>query len=57
MTELQRTKINSALGKRQSPKKYLSPKQITWLSDLKRSSSQRKVLYNKNITEAWAMMN
>ncbi len=56
MTELQRTKINSALGKRQSPRKYLSPQQIAWLNDLKKSSAKREILYNKNVTEAWAMM-
>ncbi len=49
LTEIQRTKINSALINRNDPYAYLSPKQLTWLTN----STKKEVLYNKDFFKAW----
>jgi len=56
LSELQKTKINSALGKRQSPIAYLSPKQLDWLNEIKKSTTKQKVLYNQDFSKAWNLM-
>ena len=53
LTPLQRTKINSALGNRTSAEKYLSPKQLVWLKQLKNKKSKGTVLYNKSFEQSW----
>ena len=57
LTELQKTKINSALGRGLSPNKYLSPKQLSWLNELKHTDKKNDVLYNKEFTRAWEEKN
>ncbi|MFC7357608.1 VPGUxxT family thioredoxin-like (seleno)protein, type 2 [Jejudonia soesokkakensis] len=52
LSPLQRTKINSALGSRQNAEKYLSPKQLKWLTSLR--TSEKKVRFDKEFNEAWA---
>ena len=52
LTELQRTKINSALGYGKSANQYLSPSQYTYLKNLK-SSSNKRILYNVPIEKSW----
>jgi len=54
LTPLQRTKINSALGSRKSGEKYLSPKQLRWLKQLKNKKNKGKVLYDKPFITSWA---
>ena len=54
LSDLQKTKINSALGKRQNAEKYLSPSQYLWLQDIKANSKAKKeVLYNQSFAAAW----
>lgn len=57
LTNLQKTKINSALGLKQNPDKYLSPKQKMWLKKIDNTQGKKEVLYLKNIEEVWAMNN
>ncbi len=56
LTVMQRTKINSALGNRKSAEKYLSPKQLKWLKELKNKKNKGKVRYNKPFEDAWASL-
>ena len=51
LTELQKTKINSALGNRNSPERYLSPKQQRWLQTV---SSGSKNLSDVDFIDAWS---
>ena len=53
LTTLQKTKINSALGNRASADKYLSPKQLTWLKELKYAKTTPRVLFNKDFVASW----
>jgi len=54
LSDLQKTKINSALGKRQNAEKYLSPSQYLWLKEIKSGSKVKKqVLYNQSFAAAW----
>jgi len=55
LTELQKTKINSALGNRQPAEKYLSPKQLKWLKELNNPDKKRVVLYDMELAQAWKM--
>ena len=50
LTELQKARVNSALGNRQSAEKYLSPKQLTWLNT---ADSKKEILYDKDFALAW----
>ncbi|MEL6810000.1 MAG: VPGUxxT family thioredoxin-like (seleno)protein, type 2 [Bacteroidota bacterium] len=54
LSEVQKTKINSALGYRQPAEQYLSPKQRKWLQHLERSGN--KVLYDQEFKKAWEQM-
>ncbi|AXT53688.1 thioredoxin family protein [Aquimarina sp. BL5] len=54
LTELQKTKINSALGNGQPTKHFLSPKQQKWLKKIKKNS---EVLFNTDFTKAWTKKN
>ncbi len=49
LSDIQKSKINAALGHGQDPTQYLSPTQIQWLSD----SSSKKVLYTEDLMSAW----
>ncbi|MEM7370548.1 MAG: VPGUxxT family thioredoxin-like (seleno)protein, type 2 [Bacteroidota bacterium] len=53
LTDLQKTKINSALGQRKSPDVYLSPTQNVWLRQIRQSKIQKKVLYTQEFASAW----
>ncbi|MFS4467617.1 VPGUxxT family thioredoxin-like (seleno)protein, type 2 [Maribacter sp. 2210JD10-5] len=55
LTELQQTKINSALGSRRSGYEYLSPKQLIWLNKVMHSKLKGKNLLETNFEEAWAL--
>ncbi len=48
LSPLQRTKINSALGNRQNPKVYLSPKQEEWLFAV-----DNTVRFDKDFVTSW----
>lgn len=52
LTNLQKTKINSALGLKQNGDKYLSPKQLKWLK-----MNFSEVLYLKDIETVWSELN
>ena len=54
LTALQKTKINSALGARQSAITYLSPKQLVWLGNIQDTNKKYPSLTEANISEAWA---
>lgn len=55
LSDLQKTKINSALGNRKNPAVYLSPRQRKWLKNLT-TSAKNVVLFNKEFSTAWEMM-
>lgn len=57
LTELQKTKINSALGRGTSPDRYLSPKQLKWLNSMKHSQTKQTVLFNQDFNKAWNKKN
>lgn len=57
LTELQKTKINSALGRGKSAEQYLSPKQLAWLKGLNNSSRRSEVLFNEDFVMAWNKKN
>jgi len=54
LSEIQKTKINSALGFRKNAQQYLSPKQLEWFKKAGKSSSE--VLYNKDFVTSWTRM-
>ena len=57
LSELQKTKINSALGSRQNAELYLSPKQLKWLKRLRKNNSKGLTSYmNQNIEDTWPLM-
>lgn len=57
LSELQKTKINSAIGNSQSAEKYLSPQQKNWLYLVKNDVSKKQTsLHDKKIEVAWTMM-
>ena len=54
LSDTQKTKINSALGKRENAEKYLSPSQHLWLQEIKANKTAKKeVLYNQSFAQAW----
>lgn len=53
LSNLQKTKINSALGNRQNPSIYLSPRQLKWLQDLKTNNAKSEILFNQSFAAAW----
>ncbi len=54
LSEIQKTKINSALGSNASPNMYLSPKQLQWLASMDSKSGRSASLISTPIQEAWA---
>lgn len=52
LTDLQKSRINSAIGKRESPEEFLSPKQKDWLAAVKKGSG-KDVLYTQEFEAAW----
>lgn len=55
LSELQKTKINSALGAEKSGTKYLSPKQLVWLKQLDNPNIKRVIIYDLAIADGWKM--
>jgi len=53
LSELQRTLINSALGKGKNPQVYLSPRQKKWLS---KTRSMKKILFKEPFDKAWNVL-
>ncbi len=53
LSNLQKTKINAALGKRQSASIYLSPRQQKWLQEIKNKKARKEVLFNQSFAIAW----
>ena len=57
LSEIQKTKINSALGSQQLTKNYLSPKQIKWLGFLQSNKEMKyPMFHNQEIANAWGLM-
>ena len=56
LSELQKTKINSAVGSKLPAEKYLSPQQPKWLHFIKRNAVKKVSLHNKKIEVAWKIM-
>ncbi len=52
LTEIQRTKINSALINKQNPLQYLSPSQVNWIKNKK----SKEVLFNQDFKKGWASL-
>lgn len=53
LSNLQKTKINTALGNRKNPSVYLSPRQQKWLREMKNKSATKEVLFNQSFAAAW----
>lgn len=53
LSQAQKTRINSALGKGEDPQQYLSPQQLTWLSEVSKGQIIRKERYTLPLKEAW----
>ncbi|GGG11160.1 hypothetical protein GCM10011344_09840 [Dokdonia pacifica] len=53
LSNLQKTKINSALGKRKDATVYLSPRQQEWLKEIQAQKAKREVLFDKSFATAW----
>jgi hypothetical protein len=54
LSDLQKTKINTALGNRKNPAMYLSPRQLKWLQEIKTKGSKKEVLFNQPFIAAWS---
>ena len=57
LTDLQKTKINSALGLKQNADTFLSPKQKIWLKNIDFDQGKQQMLYLKDIKVAWWIKN
>lgn len=55
LTPLQKSRINSAIGKREHPERFLSPTQQQWLLAV-RQGRNAKVRYDKPFEQAWQEM-
>lgn len=53
LSNLQKTKINSALGNRKDATVYLSPRQKKWLQETIATKAKREVLFDKSFATAW----
>jgi len=53
LTEIQKTKINSAIGQRKDPKQYLSPKQVVWLAAIQDKKLKKQSVFHEPFAEAW----
>lgn len=53
LSNLQKTKINAALGNRKNAAVFLSPRQQKWLKELKTKSLKKEVLFNQSFAVAW----
>jgi hypothetical protein len=51
LSEVQKTKINSALGFKKTAAEFLSPKQLIWFNNL--NKAKHEVLYDKDFFESW----
>jgi hypothetical protein len=54
LSEVQKTKINSALGNKKSAIQFLSPKQKVWLKAF--STTNNKILFDKDFFESWEQL-
>ncbi len=52
LTEIQRTKINSALVNKKDPYVYLSPKQLEWLN----TAPKKVTLFDKDFIKSWSAL-
>jgi len=53
LTEVQKTKINSALGQRKPTEEYLSPTQRKWLIQLRNNVFQKENVFNVEFIDSW----
>lgn len=53
LSNLQKTKINTALGKRKNATVYLSPRQRMWLQEIQANKVKKEVLFNQSFASAW----
>jgi hypothetical protein len=57
MTQFQATKVNMKIGNGQSPDEYLSPRQLEWLSFIKKNPKKKwKSAINVDLMEAWEII-
>ncbi len=56
LSEVQKTKINSALGNGETAEVFLSPKQKIWFQQLNSSKKTKEILYNKPFATSWEMI-
>ena len=55
LSELQKSKINSALGKNQPAALFLSPRQQLWLKEIGKSKMKMEPLFNLSFVKAWEL--
>ncbi len=53
MSEIQRTKINSAIGKGEDPRLFLSPSQEKWLVDVQKGVLKKEMRYRLPFTKTY----
>ena len=53
LTPLQRSRINSALGHRESADEFLSPTQLKWLQAVRKDDKGMDLLYTEDFVTAW----
>lgn len=53
LSNLQKTKINTALGKRKNATVYLSPRQRMWLQEIQANKVKKEVMFNQSFAAAW----
>jgi len=57
LSTIQKIKINSALGSKQRPEVYLSPKQLKWLKGLRKNKLKKTDSFmNQKIEDSWGLI-
>lgn len=57
MTEIQKTKVNSVLGKRENPNRFLSPQQLRWVKALKNNELKKSEgVFTADFQKSWSSL-
>lgn len=56
LTNLQKTKINTALSQKKTAEKYLSPQQVQWLNAIQQGTLEKQERYTQDFVTAWKQL-
>jgi len=56
LTEVQKTKMNSAYGRGEDLTRWLSPRQLTYYKEIKKGAKGKEKLYAGDFVKGWEMM-